>query len=50
MHIPNSVMYFVLNRLMDLEEIMWNVADLLIKPVVFLRKRMFIIIHRRIKS
>lgn len=42
-------MYFVLNRLMDLEEIMWNFADLLIKPVVFFRKRMFARIHRRIE-
>ena len=39
--------YFVLYRLMDIESIMWDVADFLIKPVAFLKGRWLRRIHRK---
>lgn len=33
------ILYFILYRLMDVEEIMWNVAEFAIKPVALLRRK-----------
>lgn len=34
-----NVLYFILYRLMDVEEIMWNIAEFIIKPVVIVRRK-----------
>lgn len=33
-----KILYFVMFRLMDLESIMWDIAEFLIKPVALLRR------------
>jgi len=33
-----NILYFILYCLMDIEEIMWNIADFIIKPVALLRR------------
>lgn len=33
-----NILYFALYRLMDMEELAWNIADLVIKPFALLRR------------
>jgi len=33
-----NILYFVLYRLMDIEELCWNIAELVIKPFALLRR------------
>lgn len=33
-----KALYFILYRIMDLESLLWDLADIIIKPVAYLRR------------
>lgn len=45
-----KILYFVMYRLMDLESIMWDIAEIFIKPVALLRRGVANIINNNIKK
>jgi hypothetical protein len=45
-----KILYFIMYRLMDLESIMWDIADFIIKPVALLRRGVANIINNNLKS
>lgn len=40
-----KILYFVMFRLMDLESILWDIGDFLIKPIATLRRKVAKIIN-----
>lgn len=45
-----KILYFVMFRLMDLESIMWDIAEFFIKPIALLRRGVANIINNNLKK